>query len=511
MKLITREEMQAMDARAIQKEGIPSLSLMENAGQNIVQLICKRFPKHSHSQISIFCGPGNNGGDGFVIARGLHETGYKVQTYLGVSEENYSGEAQSNLHRLPLTPLPLHNPRFLHFYKEQILKSDLLVDALFGTGLSRVLEGYWVPLIRFLNQTRIPILSVDIPSGLDANSGKKLGACIHAEITATLHLPKKGLILGPDASEAGNIEVLRIGIPESYEQKIKRKDFLITPFAFEKYLKPRPRESHKYKFGHALSIAGSRNKMGAGLMVARAALRSGAGLSTLALPEEAYKKVDEQFAEIMLKPFSSSLQSAKDFFKKEKFKALAIGPGLGTDVKTKDFISSLFPLIAIPTVLDADALNIVSQDLSLLKKIKAPLLLTPHSGEMKRLAGADFPLFEKNPFDYLKKFSQQHQVWVLLKGYRSVLATPKGELWFNSTGNPGIATAGSGDVLTGIVLGLLAQGLNLEKAALAGIWLHGKAGDLIAEKKGEKGILAWDIAEKIPEVLKKLEEQSFTF
>ncbi|MBF0492908.1 MAG: NAD(P)H-hydrate dehydratase [Deltaproteobacteria bacterium] len=507
MILVTREEMQWMDKQAIQKEGIPSLALMENAGRAIADYII-RMQQAAALQISILCGPGNNGGDGLVVARILHESKISIKVFLAAPEESYRGDALINLRRLPLPFIPLHTQRLLKIYYDEIASSPFILDALFGTGLSRPLTDYFAYLVAELNAMKVPILSVDIPSGLCATSGEKMGEAIYASETLSLHRPKLGLVKGPDCFLAGHIHVFPIGIPDAYDSKIKRKEFLITPEAFRSFLKARPRQSHKYKFGQALTIAGSRNKIGAALMTARAVLRSGAGLSTLALPEEAYQKIDPKFSEIMFEPFNLSSPESLSLLQRGKFKAVAIGPGMGVSGETKNFIFSLLPQVQTPLVLDADALNLIATDLSILKKIKAPVLLTPHTGEMQRLLEGLPPpnplLIKEREYEEVLNFAKKFQVWVLLKGYRSVLATPSGELWFNSNGNPGMATAGAGDVLTGLLGGLLAQGLSMKVAAKAGIWIHGRAGDLVAEEKGEKGILAWDIAEKIPCVLKEL-------
>ncbi len=508
MKLITREEMQKTDRMAIEKRGISSLSLMENAGRGVAELIQKEFPKSGYPQVSVFCGKGNNGGDGFVIARFLKEWGYEVEVYILAAVEDYQGDALVNLNRLPFKPVSLLQEKDLLNPKSKIQNSHLRVDAIFGTGLDRPLTGFVVQLIRFLNESRKAMVSVDISSGLCANTGRALGEAIRATLTATLHLPKIGLVKGPDSERAGNIRVIPIGIPEELSNSIRRKEFLITPSLFQSFFKPRKRESHKNTYGHVLTIAGSRRKVGAGLMTARAALRAGAGLSTLALPECAYQKISPKFSEIMFEPqsddgeyfSSSSLASLLRLVSKKS--VIACGPGIGVSEELKKMIAGILSKVKIPCVLDADALNCLSEDLTPLKRKHPPCVLTPHPGEMQRLLSSR--ISEK----LILNFSKKYRVILVLKAYRTKIILPTGEIFYNSTGNPGMATAGAGDVLTGIISGFIAQGVPILQAALAGVWIHGRAGDLVTKEKGERGLVAWDIAEKVPYVLKELIEST---
>ncbi|MFO1518913.1 MAG: NAD(P)H-hydrate dehydratase [bacterium] len=509
---VTREQMQALDRAAIQKRGIPSLSLMENAGRGVVERIRLEFPLRDAPTAAIFCGKGNNGGDGLVIARRLHEAGYRVKTFLLAPEEEYRGDALVNLHRLGLPILLLSREKELSLYGDEIRGVSFLVDAIFGTGLDRPVQGFTARLIRFLNEIRKPVVAVDIPSGLCANTGKILGEAVRATLTVTLHRPKEGLVFGPDSDLAGNIRVVSIGIPEDLDEKIPRKEFLIGPDLFRDCFRPRARSSHKNTYGHALTVAGSRRKPGAAWMSARAALRAGAGLSTLALPECAYRKIDFKFSEVMFEPQPDdgdffSPESLNPLLKLAKSRsALACGPGLGVSEGLAEWVKGLIEGIKIPCVLDADALNNLSGNLKTLRGKHPPLILTPHPGEMARLVGDAREAPEKKRKKIVLEFAKKYKVHLVLKGYRTWVATPVGRLFVNSTGNPGMATAGAGDVLTGILVGLLAQGMPVEKAVLAGVWIHGRAGDLAARRHGEAGTVAWDIAEKVPEVLRELVE-----
>ena len=516
MKLVTREEMQALDRRAIEEFGIPSLSLMENAGRGVAALIEREFPRSQYPKVSLICGRGNNGGDGFVAARYLQERGYDTRVFLAAPAEEYQGDALVNLNRMSLPGLPLHSSRFLKIHSNEIRRSSLLVDALFGTGLNRPLKGFAADLISFLNGTKRPIVSVDLPSGLSADTGEVLGQAVRASLTATLHLPKRGLVLGPDSERAGNLHVIPIGIPSQLEKGIRRKEFLITPEGFAADFPSRRRETHKNVYGHVLTIASSRRKIGAGLLTARAALRAGAGLSTLALPEAAYGKISPKFAEIMFEPQTDdgeffSVASFPSLIKLMKGKtALAMGPGMGVGVGLQQLMERILSKARLPCVLDADALNNLSEDPTPLRRKHSRWVLTPHPGEMLRLTGAGKEDLKNHRGEIASAFARRYRVHVLLKGYRSLVAAPDGALYYNSTGNPGMATAGAGDVLTGILAGLLAQGLPFEKAVLAGVWIHGRAGDRAARKRGEAGLLASDIGEEVPSVLREIREGDST-
>ncbi len=505
--LIDAREAQEIDRRAIQHYQIPSLSLMENAGLGIANSLIRENLSFQRKGV-ILCGPGNNGGDGFVVSRYLTERKIPHDTIYVGDLEKLQGDAKVNSLRLSSTYQVIQNSREWKRFLSSLRAASWVLDALFGTGLNKNVEGIFKLVIEDLEKISGKIFSVDIPSGLSASSGKKLGSVVRAYKTYTLHLPKRGLVFGPDSHHAGIIEVIPIGIPEEIEKKLKQSEILISPSWFKKYFKPRLRNSHKGTYGHALTFASSREKIGAGLLTARAALRVGAGLSTLALPDDAYQKINPHFSEIMFHPFSSGwdyfleINSKKmNPFLKNK-KAVAVGPGMGVTSGGEKLLRYLIQQTSLPLILDADALNTLSRFPQLLKYLKRKnIVLTPHPGEMRRLENL------KSGFNremISKKFAHKHKVHLLLKGYRSLVATPSGLLFVNSTGGPVLATAGSGDVLTGIILGLCAQGLPFFIAVCAGIWIHGRAGNLLAEEKGESGILAGDLIEILPRVLKEL-------
>lgn len=510
MKLITRQEMQWMDHAATHQYGIPSLVLMENAGHAVADYIIHRIKAPQNKCISLLCGKGNNGGDGLVIARHLRERGFQVRVYLLFPQDQYQGDARINLERFEGEVQEIHHKRALQGMKKDLKSSFLIVDAILGTGLDRPVRGFLAELICEVNSLKKPILAVDIPSGLCANTGKKLGVAIEADTTCTFHLPKMGLLLGPDVGCVGELQVCAIGIPKSLGEKIKRKLFLNSPALFSKYFYKREKQTYKHRYGHVLTVAGSRGKPGAALLAARAALRAGAGLSTLALPDCAYQKIDPRYAEIMFEPLANQgeffSESAWDEILKisKNKKVIACGPGMGVGDALKKLVRKMILNSALPLVLDADALHNLAPQKEILKKSRVPIVLTPHPGEMKKLLGFGKNKALHHPLEIIFHFAKHYGVYLILKGYRSLVVTPEGEIYVNPSGNPGMATAGTGDVLTGVIAGFIAQGLPFKEAILAAIWVHGRAGDRAAQEKGETGMLAWDIAEKVPEVIRDL-------
>jgi len=510
--LIDAQEAQEIDRQATEYYQIPSLSLMENAGFGIANSLAQENLSFQKKGL-ILCGPGNNGGDGFVVSRYLFEKKIPHDIVYVGDPSKLQGDAKVNALRLPSSYNVIQNSREWKRFLSSLQSAAWILDGLFGTGLNKNIEGIFKLVIEDLEKFSGKIFSIDIPSGLSANSGKKLGVVVKAHKTYTLHLPKRGLVFGPDSHYAGLIEVIPIGIPIEIEKKLQRSEFLISSSWFKKYFKPRLRNSHKGTYGHALTFASSYQKIGAGLLTARAALRIGAGLSTLALPDPAYQKIDPHFSEIMFHPFLAGWEYFLEInskkmgpFLKNK-KAIAVGPGMEVSEGGEKLLRYLIQQTRLPLILDADALNILSRAPQLLRKLKREnILLTPHPGEMQRLQKAFFYKQDLNREILSKSFTKKYKLHLLLKGYRSLIATPSGSLFVNSTGGPMLATAGSGDVLTGIILGLCTQGLPFFIALCAGIWIHGRAGNLLAEEKGESGVLAGDLIDFLPKVLKELQK-----
>lgn len=478
MYLLTRKEMCLLDELSIKKYKIPSKRLMENAGRAVFKVIQKKMKGGIQGKtFLVFCGPGNNGGDGLVIARLLEKSGGKVVV------------------------INLANQKKL---KE--IKSDLIIDAIFGTGLTRPVTGFYRKTIHWINGQKTPKISVDIPSGLNADSGKPMGISVKANWTVTFQFPKRGFFFHQAASFVGELHVVSIGLASQAIKTIDPKTHLITSDEFTKILQPRAKNSHKGSFGHIFIIACSEGKIGAGIMAAYSALKVGGGLSTLILPESAYKKINSQSLEIMYEPIFD--QSRGFFTKKEaplvlkKIKeasVVAIGPGLGDHPQTNQFIWEIIQKFNGPLIIDADGLNALAKKSFLLKKRKGLTLLTPHPGEMGRLIGKTISYVQNHRLEIVSSFAKKQGVYLLLKGYRSILATPHKNVWINPTGNPAMASAGQGDVLTGIYAGLLAQypvEAQLIAPLLLGCFLHGLVGDILA-KKGNRVVMAMDIAKNI--------------
>ena len=507
MKISTREIIRDIDKTTIKNYGIPGLILMENAGRAVSSVILSEFPKAK--SVGIICGGGNNGGDGFVVARHLINSGKEVTTYLLKKSSDYKGDAKTNLNSLKKITRKVKklNNNFSNFEKH-----DVIVDAIFGTGLDRNIEGKFKKTIEFINSRRTPCVSVDIPSGIDSNSSFPLGAAVKAKITVTFIMPKLGISIYPGLVYAGKLFVADISTPKILEKNILYE--LTTFRKVKKILKLRTKNTHKGSFGHTLIVAGSSGKSGAAWLSAHSAVRSGSGLVTLAVPKSIHQVFEEKTTESMTESIEDSgsgkfsIDSLEQLLKIIKNKSsLVIGPGISTSIKTKEFFLELLKKVKIPVVIDADGLNILSENLSTLKEIKAPVILTPHPGEMGRLLGTNSKEVQENRINLSKSFSKKYKCWLILKGARTILATPEGKVFVNPTGNPGMASGGMGDVLTGILGSLLSQKYSVEESCILGTFLHGLSADIISETKGQIGITATDVAETIPEAIKKVSLQ----
>lgn len=494
MLVLTAEEARRVDRLAIERYKIPLETLIENAGRGAFQVLQRRFPDLSRKKVVVVAGKGNNGGDGRILARLLKESGVEVRVW--------------DMTEIP--PLPNLTPKM--WGRGDF---DIVVDALFGTGLSRVVTGEARAAIEAINgigRSGKFIFSLDIPSGLSADDGEPLGVAVKADLTAVMGLPKLGLLFPESASYVGRMSVVDIGIPETIYREMGLKVHWITEKEVGPLFRPRENSAHKGDFGHLLLIGGSASKPGAILLAGRAALRTGAGRVTVALPEKAFRKSP------LLPPFSKGgggdflelmYEPLRDWKRIEKVmegkNAVAAGPGLGVNAGTAALVSSLVLRQHLPLLLDADALNCIAlRPKILLKRRSLPLVLTPHPGEMARLTGRTTRAVQKDRIGIARDFASEHGVYLVLKGFRTVTATPTGDVFINSTGNPGMATAGMGDVLTGIIGSLVVQGIPFEKAVVAGVYLHGRAGDRLASRLGDRGILAGDLIEEIPLAIKEI-------
>jgi NAD(P)H-hydrate epimerase len=508
MKIVTGTEMQSLDRRTIVEAQIPGAVLMERAGEGIVRHLEDYCGPARGKTITILCGKGNNGGDGLVVARLLHRRRARIHVILLTPITDLGRDTAMMYRRLVRIAGRTAIVRFRSIDQTRTLlaSSDILVDALLGTGLSAAVTGAYREAIKLINNAGKPVIAIDIPSGLHADTGAILGQAIRATLTVTCGLPKLGLYVNAGIDQAGAVRVADIGIPSAYVDAIETRTLLLTADGAFESLPERMPSSHKGTFGHAGIIAGSVGKTGAAALAAQAALRVGAGLVTVATPSSVNDVLEGKLLEAMTMPLPetkartlarSGLDRILAFIQARK--AVAIGPGLSTHHETVELVQSLMQHLDRPSVLDADALNALTGRALLLTECKTPPILTPHPGEMARLeVDATTQSVNADRIGTAKRFAQERGVFVVLKGARTVIARPDGLIAICPTGNPGMATAGTGDVLTGMIVGLLAQGIPAWDAACTATYFHGLAGDLAAQQFGQEGMLAGDLIAQIP-------------
>lgn len=512
--------MSRMDKNTIEEYGIPGAVLMENAGRGATRILLSKFGNLKEKKIGIVAGSGNNGGDGFVIARYLAEHGYTAKVFLLGSVKKVKGDAALNLGLLSEINVPITEITDQESFIEQqssMLKCDLWVDAVFGTGLNSDITGFFKTVIKLINRTKKPVLSIDIPSGLHPDTGLPQGICIKANVTATFGYAKTGLVTFPGIDYCGSVEVVDIGIPKHIEAREMLSTQLLTPEIISACYRPRHSNEHKGTTGHLLIFAGSTGKTGAAALTSQAAVRTGAGLVTLCTPESVNPILETLLPEVMTIPLPESKtaelsKSISDIAieASETKNCIAAGPGLGTMQQTIELIYTISTQTDKPIVFDADALSIIAKETSILKKIKGPAILTPHPKEMARLTSLSVTEIQKNRVKTAADFVKQHQVYLILKGARTVIAHPDGQIFVNPTGNPSMASGGMGDVLTGMIAGFLTQGYPVADAAHMGVYLHGAAADILASEKGPVGITASDIVNVIPRLINMMAQNKLT-
>jgi len=512
MKVATAEQMQELDRKAIEGYKIPGIVLMENAGRGAAEAISSAFPDIQNKKIAIVAGKGNNGGDGFVIARHLLNRGVSVKVYLLTDPKALRGDAEINYHifsRMKGEVISVPSSKDYQKVKRELEKFDLLIDGIFGTGLDAEVRGYYREVIDHLNTLQRPIVAIDIPSGLDANTGKPFGTAIRAALTVTFGLPKVGHLISPGPDYVGALKVIDISIPRRLVEEEKIQTHLLESEEIRRWLSaPRRPDTHKGDYGHLLVISGSVGKTGAAAMACEAALRIGAGLVTLAIPKSLNAIMEIKLTEVMTEPLpetpkqSLSLRAFNSILRLcENKKAVVIGPGLGTFKETQSLVLKLIKTLDLPVVLDADGLTALATQPKILPTANRSLILTPHPGEMARLIQSTPKEVQEDRIGISRNFSQSRQVHLILKGHRTLITTPKGEVFINPTGNPGMASGGTGDVLTGMIGGLICQGFEILPSLQIAVYLHGLAGDKVASERGEKSLVATDIIEKIPALL----------
>lgn len=514
MYLVTANEMQKMDRSTIESFGLPGRILMENAGRGATQFFLEQFKDAENKKVGVIAGRGNNGGDGFVMARYLAQKGIRVTVYLLSEHQKVSGDAAANLQLLsPLKVPVIEIPGATYFsaHETAMRHEAIWIDAILGTGLRSEVKGFFKDLINFINQSNKPVFAVDIPSGLNSDTGQPCGACVRADATATFAFAKTGHFLFPGAEYTGNLKIIDIGVPPHIANDVSPLQYLITPDLIRAVFRPRHSDAHKGHTGHLLVIAGSTGKTGAAVMTTTSAMRSGAGLVTLGIPASLNPVLEAQVIETMTEPLPETVNGILDETSVNRImdllsdkKCLAIGPGIGTATGTQKLFKNLLQENTKPVVIDADGLNILAGHIEILKDLDTPVVLTPHPGEMARLIRTTSADVQKDRINCARDFSAKFNVHVVLKGARTVVAHPDGRVFINPTGNPGMASGGMGDVLTGIIAGFIAQGHSPELAAHAGVYLHGAAADSLAKNKGPFGYLATDVMNILPEVIKTL-------
>lgn len=501
-KILSARQIRECDAFTVTEQRISSIELMERAATQCVEWLCAHYP---HPQtFHVICGTGNNGGEGMVIARQLHQRGYPVTVHVIHTAKEGSVDFQHNekIFR-KLAPQHLYS---IHS-TEQIPnfgKQTILIDCIFGTGLNKPAGGIFKEVIQHMNATGASIISIDLPSGLLADDVcPDKDAIVKANITLSFQTPKLAFLFPENDVFVGHWEVLNIGLSATYFENVASTHFLLNETYVASLLRSRTKFSHKGTYGHACMLLGSYGKMGAAVLATQACLKSGAGLTSVQVPACGVDIVQISCPEAMVLPDASEKMLGNYLPEVQQF-TLGIGPGIGTDETTGKMLHQLLEHSTHAMVIDADALNLLAAHPEWKKSLPQWSILTPHPKEFERLVGKAKNNFERH--DQQRNFSMEHHCYVVLKGAHTCITTPEGRSYFNTTGNPGMAKGGSGDVLTGLLTGLLAQGYNPEQAALLGVYLHGLAGDLCKKQLGEEGMTAMDIVEKIPIAFKTLHE-----
>jgi ADP-dependent NAD(P)H-hydrate dehydratase / NAD(P)H-hydrate epimerase len=511
MKIVSASEMREIDRLTSERFGVPSLSLMEMAGTAVADCIVTEYA--SAHRIGVICGKGNNGGDGFVVARKLLEAGREVLVLLLANPAELRGDAAAMFEKMPVKPVLADSSAEFNGEKARaVLSADLLVDGILGTGFRAPVQGLYFEAISAMNATAVPIVAVDIPSGADSDSMHPQNeARARADAVVTFTAPKLAHIFGELTS--GPVVVSPIGSPD--EAIVSSLGLNVTtPQDVAPLIGPRPRDSNKGKFGHVLVVGGSLGKSGAAAMAGISALRSGAGLSTVATASSVLPTVASFHPELMTEPLHEteagtiSLRALEygrfDELVKGKT-VLAIGPGISRNPETSEFVRTIVGRYHLPMVVDADGLNAFETTTAQLTGTTRPLVITPHPGEMARLVGSTTAEVQKDRLNVARTFAREQGLFVVLKGHRTLIAHPDGTVWVNPTGNPGMATAGTGDILTGMVAGMIAQHPGeIFEAVITAVYLHGLAGDIARETMGEHSLVATDLVKALPQAFNRV-------
>ena len=509
MKAALSSQMRKIDSDAVRIYGIPGVLLMENAAIKLCYHIVD-VEKYKNEKICIVCGKGNNGGDGFAAARHLALSGRSVIIYLIGAGKDLKGDALTNYiidKNMGIEIYEVRSMDGLNLLKKDIKGSGIVVDGLLGTGIKGEVKGLYKDIIDIINENARFVVSIDIPSGVDADTGKVSGTAVLADRTVTFALPKIGLYTFPGADHAGRVYIEDISMPHELIERQNINTGILTESDISNVFLPRKRDSNKGTYGRALIIGGSENMMGAPVMSILSALRCGAGLVEACVPSSIQQRVAPLAVEAIVKGVkdedgiicSNALDEILDSLKHAS--SYAIGPGLTASERLLDILSNVIEEADVPGVIDADGLNVLSLDKSILKESKSQIIITPHPGEMARLLKSSIKDIQSDRIGCAREFSSEFGAITVLKGANTVIASPNGEVFINTTGNPGMAKGGSGDILTGMIASLLAQGIEPYEACKAGVFVHGRAGDIALQHRGEYGMKARDIIDSIPDAI----------
>jgi ADP-dependent NAD(P)H-hydrate dehydratase / NAD(P)H-hydrate epimerase len=514
MRVLNTQQMREADRRTIDDIGIPSIVLMENAGRQAVAAMEAAFDDLATSRVAVICGRGNNGGDGFVVARTLLQRGVDTGVFLIGSVAEVRGDARTNLEilgRIGVTVVEITNAQEWELHFSELSECDLVVDAILGTGFHGRLSGFLETVVADVNGLGVPVIAIDLPTGLSADTEHLEGPAIEASMTVTLAAPKIPLVFPPADSHAGDLVIADIGIPLPLVDELEGQHLeLLTRERMRELVPARVADSHKGDFGRVLIVAGSFGRTGAAHLAALGALRSGAGLVTVATPRSCVPTIAAMAPEYMTEGLDETASGTVDFAALErvldmKTDVIAVGPGLGQAPGTAAFVQTLIERAGVPIVLDADGLNAFAGDPDrLMGREEVAVIITPHPGEMARLLNISIEAVQHDRVRHAREFAAAHRVHVILKGHRTVVASPDGRTFVNLTGNAGMATGGTGDLLTGMVAAWFAQILDAEAACTLAVYLHGTAGDLAEADEGEVALIAGDVAARLGDAVLEL-------
>jgi len=510
VKVASVEEMRAMDRSAIEDFGIIAELLMENAALATYTVIQERFGVRG-KRFAVFCGMGNNGGDGFAVARKLHSNGADVCVFLLGDTEKLTGAAQRNFAIVEKISCEIRRVDSIEAIRTDVLHSDAIVDAIFGTGLAREVGGLYREVIECINGARKTVFSVDIPSGVNGNTGVVMGTAVRADYTVTFGLPKRGNVLYPGYEYCGSLYVTHISFPPSIYEVDSLRIALNDPVS----LPPKAADAHKGDLGEALFVAGAANYYGAPYLAAMSFLKAGGGYSRLAAPRSITPVIAAQGSEIVFIPQEETAAGSISYANKVSLLALIdrmdmviLGPGLSLHEETRRLVRELAREIHKPLLIDGDGITAVCDDLSVVRERSDPTILTPHLGEMARITSMPVTEIERDPITILQTTAKDLGAMVVVKGAHSLIGYPNGSVFVNMSGNSGMATAGSGDVLTGTIAAMFGLGLNIDDAVRMGVFVHGLSGDLAARDKGEDGITAGDILAYLPAAMRVIRAEA---